>query len=88
MMASMATKRVPLPTRELRQHEFSDWLSSKLGDGTIQGLADKLGTKRQTLSGIISGRREPGKTLQDKFKKLGLRRVERIYVVTDDGPSK
>jgi hypothetical protein len=83
-MASMATKRSPHPTRELRQHEFSGWLTSKLGDGTIQGLADKLDTKRQTLSGIISGRREPGKTLQAKFKKLGLRRVERIYVVVDE----
>jgi plasmid maintenance system antidote protein VapI len=76
----MATKKAA-QTKELRENEFGPWVAAQIGEKSVTNAAAEVGIERPTLSGIITGRRSPGKEVAAKLKKIGLVRVEKLYIV-------
>lgn len=75
----MATKRTK--EIELTDAQLILWLREQIGESTIEVFAQRLGFTRQALSGVLSGRREPGIEMMRAFQTMGVQSRKNLYVV-------
>lgn len=75
----MATKRTK--EIELTDEQLILWLRGQIGESTIEVFSQRLGMTRQAISGVLSGRREPGLQMMEEFKALGVVRRKNLYTV-------
>lgn len=77
----MKTNRIKrLKIRRIAPEDFPAWLRKIIGDRPIAEFAAERGLTRETVSGILNGRRQPSPESQGR---LGIVRVEHIYVVEE-----
>lgn len=83
----MATRRPkrepppPPPTVELDRADFVVWLRDLIGTNKQEAFAVELGVSRQSLSGVLTGRRAPSARMLNALRKHGFVRDRRVYVV-------
>ncbi len=73
-------QKITRKQRRMLPEEFPAWLRKIIGDRPIAEFAAERGLTRETVSGILNGRRQPS---QESQGRLGIVRVEHIYVVEE-----
>lgn len=64
--------------QRLTHCELSEWMQKQKGPRSIAQYAHDIGMTREAITGIMTGRRDPGRKAQ---KHIGIKAVEKLYIV-------